>query len=176
MMKAIDYIRPHTRRDGFGSKREHTLVMWAFATVIMLSTITVYVVGAYNRDSTARPDTNQHQAALVSIQPPPAPRSAKAAQSDEDLKAIALTLYRQGFEMREITRPGGRFLLEIINRSGLASLSLSLSRQNGVVARQVQLLAEQPQWGDIIDLSPGEYVLSVDGRPEWNCKIIIRGR
>jgi hypothetical protein len=166
MMKAIDFI----------SKREHRLVWWSFATVIILSTITVFVVGAYNRDLAAWPVMKPHQAALVSSQPPPASRLSTMPQSDDVPDAISLTLYRQGFEKGEIAITKGRFVLEVLNRTGLGSITLSLRSQNGASLRQAQVQREQPQWADMLDLPPGEYVLSVGEHAEWNCKITVGGR
>jgi hypothetical protein len=90
-----------------------------------------------------------------------------------DFESELITITPHGFEPQEITRPQGRFLLMIDNRSGLASTSLSLTREAGPRTHEMGVPRESPNWSDIVDLPPGTFVLSELDHPRWACRIRI---
>lgn len=87
-----------------------------------------------------------------------------------------ITVRPHGFVPAEITRPQGRFLLGINNRSGLEEVDLRLFREAGGVVREVRVNRKKPDWRELVNLPPGRYVLKEAARPGWACRITIMPR
>lgn len=90
-----------------------------------------------------------------------------------DFESELITITPHGFEPREITRPQGRVLLMIDNRSGLAQVTPRMNLGAGVGLRDVALPREQPNWSEVVNLSPGVYLLGEANHPLWVCRIVI---
>lgn len=106
----------------------------------------------------------------------PPPAQAAAQQHGESIEAEVVTLTPFGFEPREITRPPGPFLLAVHNQSNSAEVSLRLARVRGERLQEVRLRPGKRRWEQRLALGHGEYLLTEEGRPEWNCIIIIEAR
>jgi len=87
--------------------------------------------------------------------------------------SVLITITPGGFNTTQITSPAIPFFLLIENRSGLSEVSLRLDRVAGNRLRQVSVGREQPDWSDLLDLTPGEYVLREANHSDWNCRITI---
>lgn len=94
-------------------------------------------------------------------------------RSIADFESELITITPHGFEPREITRPQGRFLLMIDNRSGLAATALALTREAGPRTHEMHVPREEPNWSSVVDLQPGRYVLTEADHPGWSCQITI---
>ena len=90
-----------------------------------------------------------------------------------DIESELITITPHGFEPREITRPQGRFLLMVDNRSGLDGIALRLDHESGNRLREARERREELDWSDELDLKPGHYVLSEANHPGWVCKITV---
>lgn len=108
----------------------------------------------------------------ITEQPSPAPIS-QATQPAVIVGGLGVTLTRQGFQPGRITRSAGRFVLAVVNKTGLNSLSLSLDSPLGVAVRSKQLPKEEPRWSDVYDLGPGRYTLRETNHPAWVCEIVV---
>ena len=86
-----------------------------------------------------------------------------------------IDLRPSGFEPRDVTRPAGRFLLGVNNRTGLADLSFVLVHESG---RSVggKRLNKLKTWRQVLDLHPGRYVLREANHRDWLCRITITER
>ena len=89
------------------------------------------------------------------------------------LEAELITITPGGFEPGEITRPAGRFLLAIDNRSGLEDISLSLVRAAGSKLREQRVSRSKASWREVVDLTPGTFALTEANHPGWICRITI---
>lgn len=78
-----------------------------------------------------------------------------------------------GFEPSRIVHRAEAFFILVNNRSGLDLLNLELSQVGGNKLKQVTLAKEEPNWTDLLDLPPGEYVLGETEHPDWACRITI---
>ena len=87
-----------------------------------------------------------------------------------------ITIRPTGFEPKEITRPPGRFLLGVDNKSGLDEVALRLNRDIGSNLRLQRLPKRRRSWREMVDLIPGDYLLSEANHPEWVCHIKITAR
>ncbi len=90
-----------------------------------------------------------------------------------DFESELITVTPHGFEPGEITRPSGRFLLMIDNRSGLALVSARLNLGAGIGLQEIALPREEPNWSDIINPQLGVYLLTEASHPGWACRIVI---
>src|SRR3954451_17114443 len=84
-----------------------------------------------------------------------------------------ITLRPAGFEPAEVTRPKGAFVLFIDDRSGRGESSLVLQRVNGGQLRVIGLPRKKSEWNDVVDLTPGTYVLRDASNSELRCQITI---
>jgi len=85
-----------------------------------------------------------------------------------------ITLRTVGFEPSEIIRPKGPFVLLIDDRSGKDVSSLRLQKIQGESLRDVNTNRSKSEWHDLIDLPPGDYVLTDRTNPEKRCQITIQ--
>lgn len=104
---------------------------------------------------------------------PPRAQSA-AEQTDEPRRKVLLvTIRSDGFDPPELTAEKGRTLLVIHNRSGASDLELRLDRETGGRVDEVRLSTNNPNWRTVVDLQPGNYVLSEANRPDWTCRFTV---
>jgi hypothetical protein len=90
--------------------------------------------------------------------------------------SVLVTIFPGGFNTTQITSPAIPFFLLIENRSGLSEVSLRLDRVASSRLRTAAVQREQPDWADLMDLSPGDYVLSEANHPDWICHITVTPR
>ena len=83
-----------------------------------------------------------------------------------------VTITQRGFEPTEFTRPAGRFLFGINNRTQLSDLTFQLVNRAGVVLVEERVVRLRV-WRKVLDLPAGRYVVGVVGHPEWRCTITI---
>ncbi len=91
----------------------------------------------------------------------------------ERVETELITIFAKGFEPAEITRPAGKFILAVDNRSGIEDVELRLDRQEGGRVHAVRVRRTAPEWRATVDLRPGVYVLSEAGHPSWICRLTI---
>lgn len=95
---------------------------------------------------------------------------------DHNMEVELVTVGRHGFERSAITRPKGRFLLAVDNRSGLKEIDLQIVRENGNRDREMKVPRKNPNWRGFVDLPPGNYKLIEAGHPDWVCLLTITAR
>jgi hypothetical protein len=102
---------------------------------------------------------------------------ATVMQDNRERREIELiTIEPHGFEPAEITRPQGRFVLGLDNRSGLEDIHLRLERADGSRVPVLNSRKRRLSWREEIDLPPGRYVIRETNQREWNCVITITSR
>ena len=84
-----------------------------------------------------------------------------------------ITVLPAGFEPSEITRPKGAFVLFLDDRSGKENSSLLLQRLNGERLRAINLERKKSNWSEVVNLSPGTYILQDGSNAERQCQITI---
>ena len=87
-----------------------------------------------------------------------------------------ITLQPSGFEPNEIRRPQGAFILGVDNRAGVEAVELQFMRADGQRLNALQTPKRRVSWREVVDLPPGQYVLSVAYHPEWTCNVTIQPR
>lgn len=92
---------------------------------------------------------------------------------DHDMTVEMISVGQQGFQPEMITRPSGRFLLGINNRSGVEELTVQLIREDGTLMQEARVNRKQPNWRSIVNLPAGAYRLTETSNPEWVCRIVL---
>ena len=98
---------------------------------------------------------------------------SNSASNSHPTEVELITLRAAGFEPAEITRSKGAFVLFVDDRSGRDNSSLVLQRVNGERLRAVSLQRKKSEWNDVVDLTPGAYILQDGNNPELRCQITI---
>jgi hypothetical protein len=84
-----------------------------------------------------------------------------------------LTVRTIGVQPRQITRPKGPFYLLVENRSGLEEINLQITRITGEQQHSVRIPKRKRMTPNLLDLTPGQYVLTELSHPDWLCAITI---
>lgn len=90
------------------------------------------------------------------------------------LGVIQLSIRPEAIEPAQVTVPKGKYLLLLSNRTGLPELSVQLSRTNDNEEKLKDLKfanKSRYRWKGLLELPPGDYLLSVPSHPEWVCRI-----
>jgi uncharacterized cupredoxin-like copper-binding protein len=98
-----------------------------------------------------------------------------AIQPQRILETQRITLTPMGFEPAEVTRPAGRFLLAINDRSGQRDSSFVLRRSTGERLREFRPgeTHRKHEWREVVNLPPGRYLLSDVENPEHVCHFLL---
>jgi hypothetical protein len=98
----------------------------------------------------------------------------RPVQTRSSLDIQRITLRATGFEPAEVTRPAGRFLLAINDRSGQPDTRFILTR-SGERLKEVRVrdTPRKHEWRELVNLPPGRYVLSDSENPERVCHILL---
>lgn len=103
--------------------------------------------------------------------------AATMTQSPQDsIKAELITITPTGFEPAELTRPKGRFLLAIDNQSGLDEVEFYFERETGGRINIPLSRRGKLEWREIVDLTPGTYILRTTNDENWRCRLRITGQ
>lgn len=89
---------------------------------------------------------------------------AALEQRNSLVESEIITATRRGFEPATITRPKEKFILMVDNKTG-TELRFRLSRETGESLHEIKSSREEPDWNELMDLSPGRYVLSERDHP-----------
>ncbi len=141
--------------------------MWTALACAFLSAASLAVTHSAVRPVlTTSPDVTAVRASIAPL-----------VQTQNRLEAERITLRPTGFEPMEITRPAGRFLLAVNDRSGKESVTLLLVRGTGDLLNEVRM-RERPrkhEWRQVVNLPPGRYVLREASDPGKTCQITLTG-
>lgn len=100
------------------------------------------------------------------------PIEGSAAQR-ERVETELITIKATGFEPAALSRPAGKFLLDVDNRSEIEEVELRLDRQDGSREKSARVRSTAPEWRGALDLRPGVYILSEANHSSWICRITI---
>ena len=89
------------------------------------------------------------------------------------IQAELITVTPTGFEPSELTRPKRKFLLAIDNQSGLDEVEFYFERENAGRVNVPLSRRGKIAWREIVDLTPGTYVLRATNDESWRCRITI---
>lgn len=142
--------------------------MWVGA-LLLLAMVTL---GAFIL-TYAKPKLARRSSGRITI---PTQDPAKIVSTKEVIASELIVLSPNGFEPATLTRPPGKFLLAIDNRSGLDDLSFELVGVDGSPKRQTSLAGQRTRWREVVDLAPGDYLVKVVGHAKLSCRIRITAK
>ena len=140
-------------------------------TVVISVTLVLVVVAAFAMR--ARPRSGPTPKSTSTEELDRRALALPATLQSERVEAELITILPSGFQPAEITRPRGRFLLAVENRSGFSTVDFRLDAERGNRVFQVNRTWERADWNELLNLAPGRYVLTEASHPEWQCVITI---
>ena len=145
-------------------------------TLLVLSLTALLVVGATASGLAGRVKISHNTPAStvtpVAIDPIPI-QEKLADEAPSDIQVVLLALRTEGFEPTEVNLSAGEYLFVVRNRSGLDEVDLRLVRENGEHLGQSKVHARRSDWKQRMKLTPGVYLLSETGHPEWTCRVVV---
>jgi|RhiMethySRZTD1v2_1073278.scaffolds.fasta_scaffold28820_4 hypothetical protein len=99
---------------------------------------------------------------------------ARPAVSSPEARLITFQPY--GFEPSEVTLKAAPFLLAVDNRSGVHEPVFRVNRVAGDRLHEVRMAKGRLAWRQLVNLSPGDYVLTEATHPDLVCRITITPR
>jgi hypothetical protein len=108
---------------------------------------------------------------------PPVDIPAHLGQFDEvgpDFKLLLLALLPHGFETSEMQLDAGDYLFIVGNRTGLKEVDVRVDREGKERLAAGTVGGRSRNWKQRLKLTPGSYVVSADGNPEWSCRLVVR--
>lgn len=97
---------------------------------------------------------------------------ASAAQATSH-PTVSTVLGTEGFTPAYIERGVGAFRLVVENRSGVENLTLQLKHHDGRGVGEWPLPAGAQTWSEVIELTPGVYILTEANNPAWLYQITV---
>jgi hypothetical protein len=92
---------------------------------------------------------------------------------------LLLVLRPEGIEPNAISIPKGAVRLILLNRSGVDEPLIQLNRVVGNKEKLKEVKLETKKggrWYGLLDLTPGDYVVSSLTQPQWECKITVTSK
>jgi hypothetical protein len=132
---------------------------------MLFAALTMFVIVAVSHNSLAAPGASKE------IAPEPLLWANAIPAMPEETELV--TIFRTGFDPSEITRPAGKFTLEVDDRSELEEVGLQLDREGGGPEASATVRNTAPEWRVSLDLPAGVYVLSATNHPNWSCRITL---
>lgn len=140
---------------------------------IALLLLTLLVITIFAIEKRVYLTRAQRQTSPAGIAPQQiAARTSKAANAPQGV--VQLLLRPEGFDSQSLTIDTGKYILILLNRTGLENLALQVSRVVGNSEKPKDLMfkgMEKYRIDSLIDLTPGDYVIAVQGHPKWVCRI-----
>ena len=97
----------------------------------------------------------------------------RSFKRDHNMTVEMISVGPDGFQPAGLTRPSGRFLLGINNRSGVEELTFQLIRDDGTLMQEARVNRKQPNWRRLVNLPAGTYRLTEVSHAEWVSRIVI---
>lgn len=144
----------------------HLSRKWLLVITLALTVIPAITTRAF-RDPDPGDENPPSTTAMTETKPQP------IEQRDQKVETELLTIRRTGFHPSRVSRPEGKFLLAVSNRSGAVELNLRLHSVTGVRLVETRVSNKQLYWSGLVTLPAGEYVLTEANHPNWICRITI---
>lgn len=137
-----------------------------------LLAVAVVALGGFIAIARTRLTNRVHAEAPVPAQGP-AVVVDRAKLEGTRVTSHVLTLTSRGFDPAEVRWPKGRIYLTVNNLSSVGELALRLDRQVGGRVKEMNLKSKKERSAGVLDLTPGDYVLTEAGHPGWTCRIKV---
>lgn len=105
--------------------------------------------------------------------PPHEAQRQPEVEAPREARAEVFTLTPTGFEPAEATLPAGDCLLVFNNRTGLDDFEVRLDRDGHGTLRQSRPPHRKRALHQMLKLTPGSYVVTETGHPEWTLRLTV---
>ena len=92
------------------------------------------------------------------------------------IEKVTITLGPNGFEPAEINRTAFRMLVFVHRKSAMRGITTRLQRAEGGQLRDLPAPRRGAPFIELLDLTPGSYVLSDAANPGTACRINVRAK
>lgn len=140
----------------------------ALLVVLVLATLSVLAT----RARSSLPANSLTDTATVT-EPKAFVAAAPNAVPDDENKGFWLTLRASGFETKEMSISAGDYFVIIQNATGLDQFALRIERETGERIHDVRLPRLKKRWRQMINFTPGNYIVSEADHPTWTCRITV---
>jgi len=149
-------------------------ILWA--TSLVAGTLLCVSTGGGSIAATSF--VSEHRGSNTDSQLPSTDASTLSPQSTGIIGIRYIRLYPHGFEPKKITSKEGPFLLAVDNRSGFVrgEITFRLDKVGVNRIREARLPLRKRGWREVVDFSPGTYLLTEANHPKWKCEITIVSR
>jgi hypothetical protein len=143
-------------------------------TALIFSAVLLVAIAAsaahLSRPSKVENTPASNAASSVPVDPP---AMAQSGESEPSIKLVLLELRPEGFEPNEIQLQAGEYMWMIRNRTGLDEVKLSLNRAGNERVTTATAHSRLRDWKQRMKLTPGTYVFSAPGYPDWTCRVVV---
>ena len=101
--------------------------------------------------------------------------TAQGQRPPQKIPTLSISLKPYGFLPSAVTVRAQTVFLAVNNSSGFRSPSFRLN-VNGSRLHDVSLVSSQRHWAVVLQLIPGQYVLTEGNHPQWRCTITVTAR
>lgn len=141
---------------------------------VRLALLAIVVVGLGCFIAVARARlTNGVRAEAPATAQEPAVAPAQPKSAGTRVTSNVLTVTRRGFDPAEVRWPKGRIFLTVNNLSNVDELVLRLDREVGGRVKEMKLRSKKERSAGVLDLTPGDYLLTEANHPGWVCRIKV---
>src|SRR5215813_6705666 len=99
--------------------------------------------------------------------------TSKSMVAQQIQSGLVINLTRFGFEPAAATIRAGNCIVTVNNVSGGDSVDLIILRDNGERLIVEKTQKENRRWNKVLDLTPGDYVISVADHPGWTYALTV---
>jgi hypothetical protein len=149
---------------------------YGMAVVLVLALACVapaaWIVRAHARAEVGRPAV----AAAVAASPPGSGVPQSAQHPILQVPVLRVVVTPRGFEPAQATVAPGPLALVVINGSPLFDSLVTIARETGEKVLDEHLPRGKPQWGGVLNLTPGNYVVTEANHSDWSLKLTVTAR
>lgn len=149
-------------------------LFWSVFLLSMVTSAALVIISVRGNTKSSAVEAGQKTVPVTEAKKAPAFITPSATPTKERLEVELVTLSPTGFYPKQITRPHGKFLLQIDNYSGQRSITLRLEREAGPRLVETQMPLEQRGWSNVMEVPAGNYVVTEANHPNWVCHITVR--
>jgi hypothetical protein len=146
--------------------------------ILLIAVWTVSAVASrahrYNAVEEIRDAASEPAVSVLATKPATSRKPVRPQQGPTVTESVLLTITPRGFDITEITVAEGPFFLLVENRSGVPEMSLRVNQAAGLLVKAADVSREVVDWVELLDLTPGSYVLSESGHPGKVCNLTVK--
>lgn len=143
--------------------------------IFFLLAVSVFALVQFDRSVTANTSSIE-QVRVINNPRTLSDEELRAVPEGEPGKGLFLRMTATGMEPAEVTLTAGQYYLLVQNASGRDQFTVRVERENGERLHNVNVERYQRKWKQVLNLSPGRYIISEPDHPRLTCRIEVTSR